>query len=163
MRTAEILVLSTQQHLLEEFRGLFGGELEVHSDNFWMLQYSVDEDYSLICYGVHLAPRAFLYDWSWIVSNALGAVYLDSAQESLLQKDAEKALSFLERRFDLPLVVALRLETDAHPPLAAHRGGLLIDDGVRFFFYRPQVPADLRQLIVGLINLNLEKVQRQSA
>lgn len=159
MRTAEVLVLSHETELLDEFRHGLQGEVQQHLSGFWSLLYPLDSDYSLLFYGIHLEPGDEPGTWGWLATSALGLIYLQRAGQAVLDSPVEQFFSALEKQLDLPVVVALRLEDSQDgPPLQAYRGGLLIADGVRFEIYDGNNPANLRHLIVDLINTNLERM-----
>ena len=45
-------------------------------------------------------------------------------------------------------------------PVQLYRGGLPVTKESRFTFFDAQTPASIRELIVGLININLETMSK---
>ncbi len=159
MRIGEILVVGSTGVGIEDFlRKLSSLTEEFGKDvNFGLLP--IDDQIVLHLYGVHWTRWAKSYPWELLVQKALGAFVLFDWEHPETVKEAEEILEFFQNRFDLPVVVASVLKSEAPGiRVQVYRGGLPLTKDSRFTFYSLDKPESLRQLVVDLININLEQM-----
>ncbi len=143
--------------------GRLGGEIEEHSPDFLLSTRDIDDDFTILIYGVVWGDFAGEIPWSVICQKLLGVVVVLDKGTQADPKELNKMLSLLEERFDMPMVIASRLApgSNGRVPQKAYRGGLSISENARFTFYQPDNPGSVRHLIVDLINIKLESIPQE--
>lgn len=117
----------------------------------------VGNQMALQIYGVHWKRSARHFAWDLLCRKALGVIVVFDWEQMETFQEAEAILDYFNDQFEIPSVVAARLEASTSPlPEEVYRGGLTLSKLTRFTFYQSNNPQSIRQLIVDLININLE-------
>lgn len=162
MRSAEILVLATRLELVREvFRKICheiiddGGEVI-----FGFLP--IDEQFQIQLYGFEWKQDSEYYDWARLCRKSLGSIVLFNGSNGKTIESVKPILQYFETEYQLPIVAAYRLDQESlRLPVKLYRGGLTVTTESRFAFYNPHVVETIRDLLVGLININLELMAKE--
>lgn len=157
MRNAEILVVTTDLNLSRNvFRRICKEIIETNSKVIFGFL-PIDDQFEIHLYAVEWDEQAVDYAWKSLAQKALGSLILFDWHNEKSMEKLQQILDYFGENFELPLMVASNLN-GAHDKLPAklYRGGLSITSAGRFSFYNAESPESMRELIVGLININLE-------
>ena len=162
MRNAEVLVVSTSQKILNEtFQSICSEIINENKDVIFGF-IPIDDQLQLNLYGFFWKENSTDYYWERICRKVLGAIVLFDWQNETSLSMLKEVLSFFEKRFEIPIMTASTLNgAITSLPIKLYRGGLPVSEGSRFTFFDLKAPSSVRELIVGLININLETMSKE--
>ena len=161
MRSAEILVLTTKIDLVRDTFRKICSEIIDDSDDVIFGFLPIDDQIQIQLYGFEWQEQSENYFWERIFRKALGVIVLFDWSDSKSLSSMKKILHHFEANYSLPIVTASKLNGEYEKlPFQLYRGGLPVTGESRFSFYHSNSIESIRELIVGLININLELMAR---
>jgi hypothetical protein len=157
MRSTEILVLTTNIDFAKDVFGKICNEIIDDSKDVIFGFLPIDDQIQIQLYGFEWKEQSENYFWERIFQKALGVVVLFDWSDSKSFSSMKNILHHFEANYSLPIVTASKLNGEYEKlPFKLYRGGLPITGESRFTFYSSNSVESIRELIVGLININLE-------
>jgi hypothetical protein len=162
MRNAELLLVSSNKHSIQDILKTICKELFEDNDEMIFGFLPIDDQLQLNLYGIEWKENAETYFWEGICRKVLGIIVIFDWQDDFSVSSMKQILHFFETRFEIPIMTASTLNGSIEDlPVQLYRGGLPVTKDSRFTFYNLKTPASVRELIVGLININLETMSRE--
>ncbi|HDL19485.1 MAG TPA: hypothetical protein ENH29_10555 [Bacteroidetes bacterium] len=161
MRNAEILVVTTDSNLsLNLFRKICKEIIETNNKIIFGFL-PIDDQFEIHLYAVEWEAQAGDYAWKSLARKALGSLVLFDWHDEKSMEKMQQILDYFGENFELPLMIAANLNSEHEKfPAKLYRGGLSVTSASRFSFYNAESPDSMRELIVGLININLEVIAK---
>ncbi len=157
MRNAEILVVATSMNLARDLLSNFCSEIKDDNEKVIFGFFPIDDQYQIQLYGFEWTEDAKSYLWERLCGKILGTIILFDWSNTTSLNQGKKILHHFESNFDFPIMAASILNGEYEGlPSKLYRGGLSVTKKSRFSFFNPDVPGSIRELFVGLININLE-------
>lgn len=162
MRSAEIVVLTTNIDLA---RGIFRklcSEIIDDSEDVIFGFLPIDDQIQIQLYGFEWQKQSEDFSWQRIFRKTLGVIVLFDCNDSKSLSSMKKILHHFELNYRLPIITASKLNGEHEKlPFKLYRGGLPVTGESRFTFYHSNSVESIRELIVGLININLELMAQE--
>ena len=161
MRNAEVLVVSCNKNSLQNVFKTICEELFEDNEDMIFGFLPIDDQLQLNLYGIEWKNDAETYFWEGICRKILGIIVIFDWQDDSSVSKMKQILHFFETKFEIPIMTASMLNGNVEDlPVQLYRGGLPVTKESRFTFLDAQTPASIRELIVGLININLETMSK---
>lgn len=162
MRSGEILVLSTNVDLIKDIFHKICSEIISENKEVVFGFLPIDDQFQLQLYGFEWQDKSENYYWEKIFRKALGVIVLFDWNDGKSLSALKKILRHFESNYSLPIITASKLNGEHEKlPFKLYRGGLPVTGESRFTFYHLNSVESIRELIVGLININLEIMAKE--
>jgi hypothetical protein len=161
MRNAEVLVVSSNKTSLQNIFKTICEELYEDNEEMIFGFLAIDDQLQLNLYGIEWKENAETYFWEGICRKILGVIVIFDWQDEVSITKMKQILHHFEAKFEIPIMTASMLNGNVEElPVQLYRGGLPVTKESRFTFFDVKTPASIRELIVGLININLETMSK---
>ena len=161
MRNTEVIVVATDKNIIKQLYQTICEEINDENEEIVFGFLPIDDQLQINLYGFEWKRNSKLYHWDKLCRKILGAIVIYDWQDDKSVDLMRQTLRFFEANFEIPLITASMLNGAAgNLPIKLYRGGLPVSSECRFSFFDPKSPASIRELIVGLININLEIISK---
>ncbi len=162
MRVAEILILTTNLNLARQLFREIGSEVIDENEMVLFGFLTIDEQLQVHLYAFEWQTSSAAFIWDIVCRKSLGVIVLFDWQDPESVSRMKEITNHFDSRFELPMVIASRLNGEGGSlPAKLYRGGLPVTPKSRFVFFNTDNPAALRELVVDLINVNLELMVKE--
>jgi len=160
MRVGEILIIGPKSVQKEPLLKKLCDRVELPEKGIQVGWLSLDDEMLLQFYGIHWNRFAKSYAWDLLVTKALGVIVLFDWSRHETVQTAEEIVEYFQENFEIPILVTSNLGDNSSPQITrrAYQGGLTLNKNTKFTFYQSGHSDSIRQLVVDLVNINLERI-----